>query len=161
MVLARPLMLSSGAILLAVALLGCEPEKAPANQKLVLPRHLDAPHVSDQTTAAGLSLVLWNDGGGCKLQVGKATTTTWLKPMAPCYFMNSPGSSNPQVYRHNKTTSIVAVVGTPMKGQRCGQEVQGLILKNGTATPSAYVMQGSVHCADQGLQNFQYDLFAK
>ncbi|MGB3918759.1 hypothetical protein J9253_12810 [Thiothrix litoralis] len=158
--MARPLMLSGGTTLLLVALLGCEPDKAPENQVLALPKHLNTPHVSDQTTAAGLSLVLWNDDGGCKLQVGKAKPTVWMKPMAPCYFMESPGSSQVQVYRHNKTTSVVAVVGTPVKGQRCGQEVQGLVLKGGTATPSAYVMQGSVHCADQGLQNFQYDLFA-
>lgn len=160
--MACPLTRLGSVSLLLMALLGCDANnKEPEHQALVLPKHLNTPHVSDQVTAAGLVLALWDDGGGCKLQVGKAKATIWMKPMASCYFMKSPGSSQVQVYQHNKTTSIIAVVGTPVKGQRCGQEVQGLVLKNGTATPSAYVMQGSVHCADQGLQNFQYDLFAK
>lgn len=147
--------------LLVLPLLGCEPDKQPENQTLILPERLETPHVSDQTTAAGLSLVLWDDGGGCKLQVGKKEPAIWLKPMAPCYFMKSPGTQQVQVYRHDKTTAVVAVVGTPVKGKRCGQEVQGLVLKAGAATPSGYIMQGSVHCADQGLHNFQYELFTK
>ncbi len=149
------------AVLLLPLRLGCERGKQPQNETLVLPERLESPHVSDQTTAAGLRLVLWDDGGGCKLQVGKAEPGIWLKPMAPCYFIKSPGTDQVQVYRHDKTTGVVAVVGTPAKGERCGQEVQGLILKGGTATPSSYIMQGSVHCAAQGLHNFQYDLFTK
>jgi hypothetical protein len=148
--------------LLAVLLAACEPQKSPEQpQALVLPERLDAPHVSDQTTAAGMALALWDDAGGCKLQVGKAAPNVWLKPTAPCYFLKSPGADTVQVYRHDKTTAVVAVVGTPVKGNRCGQEVQGLVLKGNTATPSAYVMQGSVHCAEQGLHNFQYDLFTR
>lgn len=159
--MAGSLISSSSVALLALLLVACESKQQPENQVLTLPEHLNAPHVSDQTTAAGLALALWDDGGGCKLQVGKVKPAVWLKPMAPCYFMKSPGSEQVQVYRHDKTTSVVAVVGTPAKGNRCGQEVQGLVLKNGEVTPSIYVMQGSVHCADQGLHNFQYDLFAK
>ena len=161
MVLANPLSVASVA-LLAVLLVACEPNKsAEQQQTLVLPERLDAPHVTDQMTAAGMALALWDDAGGCKLQVGKAAPSIWLKPMAPCYFIKSPGAELGQVYRHDKTTSVVAVVGTPVKGKRCGQEVQGLVLKGNTVTPSTYVMQGSVHCAEQGLHNFQYDLFTR
>lgn len=160
MVLARPLVYvgASGLMLLLTA---CEPDKQPDAQALVLPEHFATPHVTDQTQAAGLALVLSDNGGGCQLQVGKTAPPVWLKPMAPCYFMKSPGTAQVQVYRHNKTTAVVAVVGTPVKGNRCGQEVLGLVIKSGSVTPSAYVMQGSVHCAEQGLQNFQYELFAK
>ncbi|MDQ5768400.1 hypothetical protein [Thiothrix subterranea] len=159
MVLARPLAcgLASGLMLLLTA---CEPDKQPDNQALVLPERFATPHVTDQTQAAGLALALSDNGGGCQLQVGKMPPV-WLKPMAPCYFMKSPGTAKVQVYRHDKTTAVVALVGTPVKGNRCGQEVQGLVIKSGAATPSAYIMQGSIHCADQGLQNFQYELFAQ
>jgi hypothetical protein len=135
--------------------------KAPESQALDLPARLDAPHVSDQTVVAGQVLALWDDGGGCKLQVGKAKPELWLKPVAPCFFMKSPGTQAVQVYQHDKTTFIVAVLGTPAKGERCGQEVQGLRVKGGKVTLSTYIMQGSVHCAAQGLHNYQYGLFAK
>ncbi len=160
MVLARPLTYwAVGGLMLFLT--ACEPDKHPNNQALVLPERLATPHVTDQTQAAGFALVLSDNGGGCQLQVGKTAPPVWLKPMAPCYFMKSPGAANVQVYRHDKTTAVVAVVGTPVKGNRCGQEVQGLIIKDGAVTPSAYLMQGGVHCANQGLQNFQYDLFAQ
>lgn len=160
MVLARSLVyvMASGFMLVLTA---CEPNKQPDTQALVLPERFEAPHVTDQTQAAGLSLVLSDNGGGCQLQVGKTVPPVWLKPMAPCYFMKSPSAAQAQIYRPDKTTAVVAVVGTPVKGNRCGREVQGLVIKNGVVTPSAYVMQGSVHCADKGLQNFQYELFAK
>lgn len=158
MVLARPLICAVVSVLLLTA---CESERQPDTQALVLPERFATPHVTDQAQAAGLALALSDNGGGCQLQVGKTIPPVWLKPMAPCYFMKSPGAAQAQVYRHDKTTAVVAVVGTPVKGNRCGQEVQGLIIKGGAVTPSAYVMQGSIHCADQGLQNFQYELFAK
>lgn len=146
---------------LLVALSGCDSAQQPEHQPLQLPERLEKPHVTDQATVGGLHLVLWDDGGGCKLQVGKAEATTWLKPMAPCYFMKSPGGTKAQVYRHNKTTLVVAVLGTPAKGNRCGQEVQGVIVNGGETRLSSYIMQGSVHCAEQGLHNYQYDLLAK
>jgi hypothetical protein len=147
--------------LLVLLLTACESDQSSATQTLVLPERLATPHVTDQMQVAGLALVLRDEGGGCRLQVGKTEPQLWLKPMAPCYFIKSPGSAQAQVYRHDKTTSVVAVVGTPVKGNRCGQEVQGVVIKGGVVTPSAYVMQGSVHCVDHGLQNFQYELFAR
>lgn len=159
MVLARTLTTCLlGAVLL---LAGCDSAQQQDNRPLALPERLEQPHVTDQATVGGLALALWDDGGGCKLQVGKAEAAVWLKPMAPCYFIKSAGAQQAQVFRHDKTTLIVAVLGTPAKGKRCGQEVQGLVLHGGAVTPSTYIMQGSVHCADQGLHNFQYELFAK
>lgn len=149
------------AVLLFAALLGgCDAEPPPEKRELPLPEQLAKPYTTGQVTVSGLNLVLLNDGGGCRLQAGSAEGV-WLKPMAPCYFMQSPGTRKVQVYRHDKTTRVVAVVGTPAKGKRCGQEVQGLIIKQGKVTPSGYTMRGSVYCAEQGLHNFQYDLFTK
>ncbi len=148
--------------ILACGLGGCERQSTtPQNQPLSLPERSNAPHVSDQAVVAGKALVLWDDGGGCKLQVGKAEPTTWLKPTAPCFFIKSPATEQVQVYQHDKSTVIVAIVGTPAKGDRCGQEVQGLLLNAKGVKPSIYVAQGSVYCAGQGLYNFQYNLFAK
>ena len=143
-------------------LVACDKQTAsPQNQPLSLPERTIAPHVSDQVTVAGKTLALWDDGGGCKLQVGQAAPAMWLKPTAPCFFIKSPGTQQVQLYQHDKTTLIVAVVGTPAKGERCGQEVQGLIINNKGVHLSTYVSQGSVYCAGQGLYNFQYNLFAK
>jgi hypothetical protein len=161
MVLAHTLgWILAGALLLSLA--GCDSAQQPPESKpLALPERLEQPHVSDQATVGGIYLALWDDGGGCKLQVGRAEPSIWLKPMAPCYFIKSVGAQQAQVFRHDKSTQIMAVLGTPAKGNRCGQEIQGLVLKGGIVTPSTYIMQGSVHCADQGLHNFQYELFTK
>lgn len=161
MVLANTLMQAVAPCLCFAACLllaACSEEK-PENQPLSLPQRSDAAHTSDYFSIGGKEWVLWNDGGGCKLAVGKGEGI-WLKPMAPCYFIKSPGRQAVQVFRLDKGTQVVAVVGTPVQKNRCGQEVQGLIVRNGEVTLSSYIMQGSVYCADQGLQNFQYSLFA-
>lgn len=146
--------------LLGVLLVGCG-DKAPSESiVLALPKHPEQVHITDQTHVAGIDLVLWNHHGGCQLQLGKGKPPVWLKPMAPCHFIKSPGRDQVQVFRLDKTTQIVAVVGTPTQQWRCGQEVQGLVINGSHVKPSTYLMQGSVHCADQGLQNFQYSLFA-
>ncbi|MBU0655175.1 MAG: hypothetical protein KJ914_08570 [Gammaproteobacteria bacterium] len=150
-----------GAPLLLLCLLSGCGEKKAGEQSLSIPERPDGQYVTDQTTAAGLHLTLRDDGGGCKLQVGNAEPQIWLKPMAPCHFIKSPGRETVQVFQQDKTTWVVAVVGTPVKKQRCGQEVQGLIIKGGEVAPSSYIMRGSVYCADQGLQNFQYSLFTR
>ena len=147
--------------LLGGLLAGCGDNPEPESKALALPAQLDQAHITDQARVAGLDLVLWNQGGGCQLQSGKAQPPVWLKPMAPCHFIKSPGRDQVQVFRLDKTTQIVAVVGTPAKQWRCGQEVQGLVINGNHFKPSTYIMQGSVYCADQGLQNFQYGLFAK
>ncbi|QTR50233.1 hypothetical protein [Candidatus Thiothrix anitrata] len=142
-------------------LLGCSSKPESDSRALTLPVQPEQAHVTDQVQVAGLDLVLWNQSGGCQLQLGKSPPSVWLKPMAPCHFIKSPGLNRVQVFRLDKTTQVVAVVGTPAKQWRCGQEVQGLVISGGQVTPSAHIMQGSVYCADQGLQNFQYGLFTK
>lgn len=150
------------AFMACVLMSACDDQTTPPqNQPLSLPERTIVPHVSDQVTVAGKTLALWDDGGGCKLQVGRAAPTTWLKPTSPCYFVKSPGTNQVQIYQHDKSTTIIAVVGTPAKGERCGQEVQGLVMNAKGIHPSTYVAQGSVYCAGQGLYNFQYNLFAK
>lgn len=152
---------SVGTLCLGLLLQGCSEKTAQeSTQTLNLPERLAEKYVTDQMTLAGVQWVLWDDSGGCKVQVGN-TPAQWLKPMAPCYFIKSPGRQEVQVFRLDKTTQIVAVVGTPSQKKRCGQEVQGLVTQqSNTALPSTYIMQGSEYCADQGLQNFQYGLFA-
>ena len=144
-----------------LGMVGCDEHKSVTPQEsLTLPQRLNEPYVSDQTTIGGKHFVLFDDGGGCRLQVQKQEAK-WLKPTAPCFFIKSPGSDRVQVYQHDKTTQIVAVLGTPAKGNRCGQEVQGIVIKGNEIRLSTYVSQGSVYCADSGLYNFQYNLFAK
>lgn len=151
-----------GVALLAIGLLSACGEKSPGNQGLVLPQRPDGAYVTDQASIAGIHLSLWDDGQGvCKLQVGKADQEILLKPKPPCHFIHSPGSGVAQVFQQDKTTRVFAVEGSPLDQPRCGQEVQGMILKGGKITLSGYLMQGKVYCADQGLQNAQYTLFTR
>lgn len=155
-VLSKACLLMAGGCLAA-----CGGDSGTEQRSLELPARLETAHVTDQVVVNGQSLVVWDDGGGCRLQVGRSAPEVWLKPMAPCFFLKSPGTDTVQVYRHDKATAVVAVLGTPAKGNRCGQEVQGLRVRADGVTVSSYVMQGSVHCADQGLHNYQYSLFAR
>lgn len=148
-------------LVLVLSLSACG-EKTPEQQSLPLPeRPVASKYITDQASVAGISLVLWDEQGGCRLQVGKAAPEAWLKPIAPCHFVKAPGRQDVQVFQQSKASRIVAVVGTPTSKPRCGQEVQGLIVEGSAVRLSTYIMQGSVYCADQGLQNFQYGLFDK
>lgn len=158
--------LLTGVISLCVA---CD--QAADNTRLIIPERQESSYITDQLKLAGKTLFLWSEDSGCKLQItsgrGKqAEGSHWLKPMAPCYFIKSPGSHNVQVFRKDKTTRIIAVVGTPAKvsknasAQRCGREVQGVVMNgHGKITFSERVVSGSVYCAESGLDNFQYSLF--
>lgn len=137
---------------------GCSRDE-PEIRPLPLPAPVQGNHVTDQMQVAGKTLVLWDEGGGCKLQVGGQSL--WLKPMAACHFIKAPGRQEVEVFRLDKTTQMVAVVGTPTQKSRCGQEVQGVILRGNEVKLSTQVMRGSVYCADQGLQSFQFGLLAK
>ena len=155
---------------MGLSLASCDKSGDEDKSALVIPEREEKVFVTDQASVAGNNLFLWNEGNGCQLQVntqgGKVGTKEWLKPTASCYFIKSPGSQNVQVFQQDKTTRIVAVVGTSVvtKGdsgnQRCGREVQGLIVNSrGKVRASDRILSGSVYCADKGLDNFQYSLF--
>lgn len=117
--------------------------------------------ITDTMKIAQKTVYLWNDGSGCKLQLGEKGKTWWLKPTASCYFIKSPGSQRAQVYQYDVNTRILAVVGTPTGEGECGREVQGLLVNAaGHIRLSERVLEGSVYCAGNGLDNFQYTLFA-
>lgn len=116
--------------------------------------------ITDTTKIAQKTLYLLNDGSGCKLQLGEKGKTHWLKPTASCYFVKSPGSQRAQVYQYDANTRIIAVVGTPTGQADCGREVQGLLVNAvGHVRLSDSLLQGSVYCAANGLDNYQYTLF--
>lgn len=108
---------------------------------------------TDTATVKGLQLALLDNNGACQISDGKQIR--YLKPMSPCHFMRISGSL--QLYQKGKTT-VIAVVGTPVKA-RCGQEVQGVLINNGTIDISKEIGQGSIFCADKGLDGFHFSLF--
>lgn len=154
---------------LPLCLHACDQSGSVEQHTLLIPERKEPVYVTDQAYVAGNSLFLWNsEGGGCQLQVESAGgdlpgKKEWLKPMAPCYFIKSPGGDQVQVFRQNKTTRIVAVLGTPLPAEnnrRCGKEVQGLVVdRHGKVKRSERILAGSVYCASSGLDNFQYSLF--
>lgn len=139
---------------------------------LTLPERDESVYITDQASLAGKALSLWDEEGQCTLKwsvlAGNNKQTgavSGLAPVAPCYFIKSPGTQNAQVFRQDKTTRIVAVLGTPVTGQdsagkRCGRKVQGVIISGrGKIRLSEYVLQGAVYCAENGLENSEYVLF--
>lgn len=141
---------------------------------LTLPERQESVYITDQTELSGMALSLWNEDGGCRMQLSEVRgartedneqVRRWLKPMAPCYFIKSPGTQKVQVFRQDKTTRVIAVLGTPSRselssGKRCGREVQGVrVAGHNQVSFSEYILSGSVYCADSGLDNFQYSLF--
>ena len=109
---------------------------------------------TDITSITNLELKLLDDNGNCVLNDGNSSR--FLRPMAPCYFVRVAGSL--QVYQ-NKQVKIIAVVGTPVKKGRCGQQVQGLIIDNNTVRISERIAEGSTVCADKGLDGYHFSLF--
>jgi hypothetical protein len=167
----RALLLS----LAATALMSCSDYAATDPPALALPEREESVYITDQTSLMGKALSLWNDEGQCRLKLsassGKPEQSAGdgyipaLKPAAPCYFIKSPGTRNVQVFRQDKTTRIFAVLGTPVAsdefpGQRCGREVQGVIMDGrGKVTLSEYIIDNAIYCAGDGLDNSQYALF--
>ena len=112
------------------------------------------PVQTDTVNVNGLELTLWDNNGAC--QISDAKETLYLKPMSPCHFVRVAGAL--QLYKKG-TTTVIATVGTPVKEARCGQEVQGILINNGSITISQKIGQGSIFCADKGLDGFHFSLF--
>ncbi len=158
-------------LLIAAGSTACDQPNSMALNTLAIPERAETVYITDQIYVAGNSLSLWtqaSDGGGCQLQVAQDksqhnSSQQVLKPMSPCYFVKSPGSDKVQIFQQDKTTRIIAVLGTGVKddaAQRCGSEVQGLIIdRNGKVRLSDHLLQDKVYCAAGGLDNFQYSLF--
>ena len=164
---------SCSVFLLVLGLLGgCDSgDNQQAREALLVPERIADTYVTDQMEIARQVLNLWFDEGGCKLQIsvkGKEQgERRLLRPKAPCFFVKSPGTERVQIYQQDKTTRIVAVLGTPVaappksQDQRCGRELQGLIInEQGAVKLSTNVQAGSVWCAGSGLDNLQYTLFS-
>ncbi len=109
---------------------------------------------TDNSSINGLELELLDYNGACQLNDG--SSIRFLRPMAPCHFVRIAGSL--QVYKKGKT-DVIALVGTPVKEDRCGQEVQGLLITNGKVEISQNIGQGSTFCANEGLDGFHFSLF--
>lgn len=138
-------------------------------QNLTIPEPSSSIYITDQIKIAGQDLTLWFDTGRCQLQAMHPkfkVEPIWLKAKAPCYFVKSPGADAVQIYQRDKTNRVLAVVGTPdgkePKGKRCGTEVEGVVLDaNGKMRVSNSLRHGKRFCADQGLDNAQYEIFAR
>lgn len=161
--------LSLSSLLLVVA---CDKETNNSQfitQNLVVPERNTPVYITDQVTLAGQAISLWFDHGRCQLQVDHPKLKRGpfsLQPNAPCFFIKSPGTETVQVYQRDKVSRVLAVVGTPTtptaSTQRCGTEIQGIVLNAaGTVSVSNTLQRGSLRCADQGLDNAQYELLAR
>ena len=156
-----------GSVLLLAACQEKQAQSTQVIQDLKVPERASPLYITDQVNIAGQSLALWYDSGRCQLQAsaGKKTQAPiWLQPLAPCFFMKSPGTDQVQVYQRDKTSRVLAVIGSASEQsrKRCGAEVQGVVINAAGALRSSNVTRkDAIFCADQGLDNLQYELFAK
>ncbi len=157
---------------MALLLVACQEEqvKSPQmTQDLKIPERLSPIYMTDQVNIAGQVLSIWLNTGRCQLQAKHPKLKVepiWLKSKAPCYFVKSPGTDSVQVYQRDKTNRVLAVIGTPSQetavGKRCGTEIEGVVIDAaGKMRVSNVMRSGTVFCADQGLDNAQYELFAR
>ncbi|HPY38881.1 MAG TPA: hypothetical protein PLM98_00070 [Thiolinea sp.] len=161
------LLLSS--LLLLVACDQDQNKTQPFTKDLIVPERTLPVYMTDQLVIAGQELSIWSDHERCQLKSSKRKTKPQeflLKPPAPCYFIKSPSSNTVQIYQRDKTSRVLAIVGTPdlqmPPAKRCGIEVQGLVLDAmGAVHLSNLTSNSGTVCADQGLTNTQYELFAK
>lgn len=155
----------------AVLLAACQEEQAKSTQitqDLKVPELAAPLYITDQVNIAGQALALWFDSGRCQLQAKHPKLkieAIGLKAKAPCYFIKSPGTDTAQVYQRDKTSRVLAVLGTPTQvtsaGKRCGTVVEGIVIDAaGKLRASNTLLSGSNFCADQGLDNAQYEIFA-
>lgn len=164
MVLARVLISMALILTLSACQEQADNEVTPKAQPLAaveldLPKPEDKPVTTDFVSLNTHELTLLDDAGGCKLQVAQQEAI-WIKPTAPCYFMRSPFADKVQVFQKEKGVQVLAVVGTPAgKKERCGLELQGLIIRRKNVQLSENIQRGSIYCAANGLDNFQYSLF--
>lgn len=151
---------------------GCQEEPAKSKQitqNLIVPERTSPIYLTDRVLLAGQELSLWFNTGSCQLRTKHPKLTlepTWLKVKAPCYFVQSPGTNTVQVYQRDKISRVLAVLGTPddkePSAKRCGTEVEGVVLDaNGKVRVSNGLLSGKHFCADQGLTNTDYELFAQ
>lgn len=156
----------------ALLLAACEDKQVKATQviqELKVPERASSIYITDQVTIAGQALSLWFDAGRCQLQAKHPKLKIepiWLKVKAPCYFIKSPGTDTVQVYQRDKMSRVLAVVGTPTQevvaSKRCGTEVEGVVIDaSGKMRASNVLHRGASLCADQGLENAQYEIFAR
>ncbi len=124
---------------------------------------------TDMADIAGQSLVLWQDAGKCRLQIrikGKRQQgDRWLIPTAPCYFIKSPGTSRAQIFQHDKTTRVLAVLGSPKLDapktpMHCGQQIQGVLISAKGAIDLTKQLVDGNYCVNQGLDNAIYSRLA-
>ncbi|TXH74663.1 MAG: hypothetical protein E6Q85_04990 [Thiothrix sp.] len=156
----------------ALFLTACQDDPAKSlqiTQDLKVPERASATYITDQVNIAGQALSLWFDTGRCQLQAQHPKLKIepiWLKTKAPCYFIKSPGTDTVQVYQRDKTSRVLAIVGTPTQDssddKRCGTEVEGVVIDaSGKMRPSNALHSALKLCADQGLDNAQYEIFAR
>lgn len=137
-----------------------KPLESHTAKPLVLPLIEQKPYVIDQITLrGGTPLVLWQDQGQCLLQINQQPLEA-LNLIAPCRFMRSPGTKNPQVFQADKSTRIIGLVGNA-KDSECGDTARAIVIKGTQVRLAPSTLSQSTFCASKGLENSQYMLFLK
>jgi hypothetical protein len=132
--------------------------------------------ITDTATAAGHKLEIVTRDGRCVLHaVGSsgATQDLQLAPQPPCHFLRLPGSDAPRSlsYADVNTEAVLIVSGTPASentrrtwglepGLVCGEESQGVLVRNGAVLVTRAVRRGGVTCRDKGVDEKEYSAFA-
>lgn len=133
--------------------------------------------VTDTAVAAGQQLEIITREDDCVLRVNANSATEkqemQLSPKAPCHFLRMPGSTSPRSLQFDdvNTEAVLIVSGTPASeesriiwklepGLVCGEESQGVLVRNGAVLVTQAVRKGGITCRDKGVDEKEYWAFA-
>jgi hypothetical protein len=128
---------------------------------------------SDHAVVAGYELRAEARDGRCVVSfVGRENRgELGLAPLPPCRFIRDfRGDPQHVVYKDIGEATVLIVVGTPVtlgaeaappgRGEGCGTESQGIIVRKQGVLVSARVNRGSLKCPSRGQDEKEFWLFA-
>ena len=129
---------------------------------------------TDSTDVQNYKLTIINEGMSCMLSFEgfSAEGQIEFSPKPPCYFLRRE-SNEPQVFSYQDVgvKATLIVVGTPISEKTrkewglsndlyCGEEAQGILIKDKSIELSASVLSGGVWCKDKGADEKDFWFFA-
>jgi hypothetical protein len=153
------------------ALISCGSPPGPSPRQNVPDEQPVKASVTDAATAGSISVEILSRGGQCVLRTGGKELP--LAPKPPCYFVRAPGKETAWsfAYKDVDVTATLIVIGTPATENTrktwnlapnvvCGEESQGVVVRDGAVAVTRNVQKGGVYCRDSGIDEKEFHGFA-
>lgn len=130
--------------------------------------------VSDHAELYGFQFTIVAEANTCQLKYEGAAQkgVMGVGPLPPCYFLRRE-SSAPQsfTYQDVEVNAALIIMGSPISEETrkrwnlpsnlvCGEEIQGVLIKNQKIAVSRKVLRKGVWCKDKGTDEKDFWFFA-